>query len=256
MMRRCAEFDGGPDPRRRRGATRCRGAVMILMLFAMVLAVFAIVYIGVPVLLVLLIGVAEALLNRNAARVAVFALLGFAAAMMTVQLAVGVPLERLVLAVPVLMAISGFGWAQLTRQFASPATQVTVSLAVASIAMAGVAWNQSVFNPQTQFTEEMAALKEYALSLDHGAGLTDDDTRGLKAIAQVLRDEAIASIAEVPGTRSLWLALAKGAQPSPNRWMDAYLAALAITHDVEMVTFDRGFVDYENSGLKLSLLEA
>lgn len=42
-------------------------------------------------------------------------------------------------------------------------------------------------------------------------------------------------------------------EPSPDLWTDAWLAALAQAHDLEMVTFDRGFRSY--SKLKLRLLE-
>lgn len=73
-------------------------------------------------------------------------------------------------------------------------------------------------------------------------------------LSQVQRDEAIGLVGEVPGTRALWLALAGSGQSSPNLWMDAYLAALAITNDLEMVTFDQGFSNYQGSGLKLQLL--
>jgi len=57
-----------------------------------------------------------------------------------------------------------------------------------------------------------------------------------------------------PGTRALWLAISRKDQPSPKAWMDAYLAAIAITHDLEMVTFDQGFAPYRDSGLNLRLL--
>ena len=40
---------------------------------------------------------------------------------------------------------------------------------------------------------------------------------------------------------------------SPNLWTDAWLAALALTLDWEMVTFDRGFLAFP--GLRLRLLE-
>jgi toxin-antitoxin system PIN domain toxin len=73
-------------------------------------------------------------------------------------------------------------------------------------------------------------------------------------LADILRDEAVGMSYEVPGTRALWLALARSPQPSPNQWMDAYLAAMAITNDLQMVTFDQGFVVYESSGLNLQLL--
>jgi predicted nucleic acid-binding protein len=42
-------------------------------------------------------------------------------------------------------------------------------------------------------------------------------------------------------------------EPTPNLWTDAWLAALAISLDYEMTTFDRGFKSFR--GLKLRLLE-
>lgn len=41
---------------------------------------------------------------------------------------------------------------------------------------------------------------------------------------------------------------------SPKIWMDAYLAALAITQDMELVTVDEGFRNYQGSVLTLQLL--
>lgn len=73
-------------------------------------------------------------------------------------------------------------------------------------------------------------------------------------LSQIQRDEAISFVGEAPGTRALWLALSRGDQASPNIWMDAYLAALAITQDMELVTFDQGFYNYLSSGLNLKLL--
>jgi predicted nucleic acid-binding protein len=41
---------------------------------------------------------------------------------------------------------------------------------------------------------------------------------------------------------------------SPKVWTDAYLAAFAIRHDLELVTIDRDFKNFEKAGLKLHLL--
>lgn len=73
-------------------------------------------------------------------------------------------------------------------------------------------------------------------------------------LEQIQSRPAISVVNEVSGTRNLWLALASQNQASPNLWMDAYLAALAITNNVEMVTFDQGFTSYNDFGLKLKLL--
>ena len=73
-------------------------------------------------------------------------------------------------------------------------------------------------------------------------------------LANVCRDSAVTLCAEPPGTRSLWLEMARTPWPSPNVWMDAYLAALTITLGAEMVTFDTGFHGYTERGLQLALL--
>lgn len=39
----------------------------------------------------------------------------------------------------------------------------------------------------------------------------------------------------------MWKQLAAGRQNSPKLWMDAYLAAFAITGDLTLVSTDRGF---------------
>ena len=80
------------------------------------------------------------------------------------------------------------------------------------------------------------------------------NTEATAFLAGILRDEATGMAGEVPGTRALWLALARSGRPSPKIWMDAYLAALAITNDVEMVTFDTGFANYESAGLRIRML--
>lgn len=36
--------------------------------------------------------------------------------------------------------------------------------------------------------------------------------------------------------------------------MDAYLAALALSHEAERVTFDKGLQQFKNTGLRLVLL--
>jgi uncharacterized protein len=48
--------------------------------------------------------------------------------------------------------------------------------------------------------------------------------------------------------------LVAGRVSSPNLWTDAWLAALAMCLDCEMVTFDQGFASYE--GLALHLLHS
>lgn len=54
----------------------------------------------------------------------------------------------------------------------------------------------------------------------------------------------------------LWLKLAGVSSASPKVWMDAYLAAFAIGHGAELVSFDADFRNFEKNGLKLRLLSA
>jgi len=49
-----------------------------------------------------------------------------------------------------------------------------------------------------------------------------------------------------------FVALISGREPTPNLWTDAWLAALAMSLDYEIATFDRGFRSFR--GLKLQLL--
>jgi toxin-antitoxin system PIN domain toxin len=52
----------------------------------------------------------------------------------------------------------------------------------------------------------------------------------------------------------LWRQLAARDTASPKVWMDAYLAAFAISGKLEFVTLDRDFQTYEAHGLRLLLL--
>ncbi|MBP7140421.1 MAG: PIN domain-containing protein [Opitutaceae bacterium] len=57
------------------------------------------------------------------------------------------------------------------------------------------------------------------------------------------------------GVEACWLKLARYGSPAPKRWMDAYLAALAINLEMRFVTFDRGYRQYRSAGLDLLCLE-
>jgi uncharacterized protein len=82
------------------------------------------------------------------------------------------------------------------------------------------------------------------------------NAEAVEFLANVYADPAVSHTAEPAGIRPLWRQLADRPTPSPNIWMDAYLAAFAISLAAEMVTFDRGFQYYERSGLTLQLLES
>ncbi len=59
---------------------------------------------------------------------------------------------------------------------------------------------------------------------------------------------------EPEGTRELWHQFAGIPSASPKVWMDAYLAAFAISGEMPLLTLDRDFLKYESKGLNLSLL--
>lgn len=52
---------------------------------------------------------------------------------------------------------------------------------------------------------------------------------------------------------SRFMSLVLSREPTPNLWTDAWLAALAMSVDYEIATFDRGFKSFR--GLKLRLLQ-
>lgn len=54
-----------------------------------------------------------------------------------------------------------------------------------------------------------------------------------------------------PGLDMLWLTFVRGREPSPNLWTDAWLAAYSEACGWEMVTFDRGFRQFNLSRLTL-----
>ncbi len=80
------------------------------------------------------------------------------------------------------------------------------------------------------------------------------NAEAISFLKQVYQDPAIEGVDEPSTTRPLWLKTASTPWPSPNVWMDGYLAALAISLGAEMITFDQGFKSYTSHGLKLVLL--
>lgn len=93
-----------------------------------------------------------------------------------------------------------------------------------------------------------ALLKAYG-----AAGMTNRDALvaldALQALPQVnVRDEP-------PGVFSLWRSLASSDSASPKVWMDAYLAAFAMSGGMRMVTIDRDFNSFVTHGLDLSLMQ-
>ena len=59
---------------------------------------------------------------------------------------------------------------------------------------------------------------------------------------------------EPSGIHDLWLKLSNHNTASPKVWMDAYLAAFAISGKLPLVTTDKDFRQYISEGLDLQLL--
>jgi toxin-antitoxin system PIN domain toxin len=67
-----------------------------------------------------------------------------------------------------------------------------------------------------------------------------------------LADERIAWVEEPRGLEAVWKKLAASPMASPKLWMDAYLAAFALTGGYRLVTTDKAFKQFK--GLDLLVL--
>jgi predicted nucleic acid-binding protein len=85
----------------------------------------------------------------------------------------------------------------------------------------------------------------------------EDAVSNREAIAIYSRfrsDPRIGWIDEPGELESVWLKAATYPSPSPKRWMDAYMFACALLSSAVIVTFDRGFRQYQSQGLKVEFL--
>ena len=84
-------------------------------------------------------------------------------------------------------------------------------------------------------------------------GLTNRDALVALHALQALRQ---VSVREEPrGTLALWHAISALDSASPKVWMDAYLAAFAISGGLRMLTLDQDFRNFLPRGLDLALLQ-
>lgn len=90
-------------------------------------------------------------------------------------------------------------------------------------------------------------LKHYAAEK-----LTNRDA--LTGLQMLLSRPTVQEMDEPPGTTALWHQLAARDTASPKVWMDAYLAAFAITGGLRLVSLDSDFKIYHAQGLQLMLL--
>jgi len=59
---------------------------------------------------------------------------------------------------------------------------------------------------------------------------------------------------EPPGSFALWQHIATRDTASPKVWMDAYLAAFAISGGLRLASLDQDFKNFQPHGLDLNLL--
>lgn len=71
---------------------------------------------------------------------------------------------------------------------------------------------------------------------------------------RLMEDDATGFETEPSGLEIVWRDLSETQTPSPRVWMDAYLAAFAITGGMRLATLDKDFRDFEAKGLDLLIL--
>lgn len=84
------------------------------------------------------------------------------------------------------------------------------------------------------------------------AGLTNRDA--LSALDSLMALPQVRVSDEPPGTFQLWQRLAARDTASPKVWMDAYLAAFAISGGLRLASLDRDFQNFTSFGLQFDLI--
>lgn len=110
----------------------------------------------------------------------------------------------------------------------------------------------AVFCRSTQQSFLRLASTSTLLKAYGAIGLTNIDA--LVALGALLALPQVCEREEPPGTFALWQRLASRDTASPKVWMDAYLAAFAISGGLRMVSLDQDFKSFARSGLKLVLI--
>jgi uncharacterized protein len=93
-----------------------------------------------------------------------------------------------------------------------------------------------------------AIFRSYGIS-----AMTNDDV--LRSFELFTSLDTVAFRDEPSGLAALWPRLAARSTASPKVWIDAYLAAFAITGGLTMVTADHDFEGFKPGGLDLFLIE-
>lgn len=79
----------------------------------------------------------------------------------------------------------------------------------------------------------------------------DTNAKAWQTYATLLKDERIQLVEEPSAVEGRWKELASVGTASPKLWMDAYLAAFAITGGYRLVTTDKAFKQFKGLALLL-----
>ena len=80
------------------------------------------------------------------------------------------------------------------------------------------------------------------------------NNQAIAVYRRLRQDPRVGWLDEPEGLENKWFALASLRTPAPKRWMDAYLCAFARSVGADLVTFDRGYLQFEDTALKIVLL--
>jgi len=124
--------------------------------------------------------------------------------------------------------------------------------------MAATEWIVSIETPdQVLFCRETEkSLLRLLTQLKTSTSDALSNTEAIEVYRQWREQPGVAFQAESKAIDEIWPVLAENSFPSPKQWMDAYLAAFAISGGYQLVSFDKGFNQFESLGLKLKLLSA
>jgi uncharacterized protein len=89
----------------------------------------------------------------------------------------------------------------------------------------------------------------------YGSGVITNDAAWEK-LERLIALPQVVWLDEPHGLEILWQKCARLSSASPKVWMDAYLAAFAITTGLRLATLDRDFKKFEPHGLDLRLIES
>jgi hypothetical protein len=122
--------------------------------------------------------------------------------------------------------------------------------------LAAARWVQAQPSGRLRFAlpVQLAVLRLLSQPRVMGAGVLSPES-ALEIWGQLVEATGMKELhAAQPGHATLLASLIAGRAATPSLWTDAWLAALARSHDGEMVTFDQGFRSFP--GLMLNLLQA